>query len=152
MFADLFLLYCSDSQHFTYFNIAQRFRVASTPLGSTDVCFFSINCNWSLSFDNNVSLTSGVRAGAAHAHLYAARWLVLIIRVSPFPMLSSPVVRDGAREHAGSRESSLIRSFPSGGYDPSSLQGEGAPTSLRRITSWLDINQPAGVVNVRVIN
>eukprot|EP00080_Pristionchus_pacificus_P006994 PDM67014.1 ekl-4 [Pristionchus pacificus] len=42
-----------------------------------------------------------------------------------------------------------ISTLPDGGYDPSSLQGEGAPTSLRRITSWLDINQPAGVVNVR---
>ncbi|GMT02484.1 hypothetical protein PENTCL1PPCAC_24658, partial [Pristionchus entomophagus] len=42
-----------------------------------------------------------------------------------------------------------ISTLPDGGYDPSSLEGEGAPGSLRRITSWLDINQPAGIINPR---
>ncbi|GMT29331.1 hypothetical protein PFISCL1PPCAC_20628, partial [Pristionchus fissidentatus] len=42
-----------------------------------------------------------------------------------------------------------ISSLPDGGYDPSSLEGDGAPSSLRRLTSWLDINQPTGLMNPR---
>ncbi|GMR55743.1 hypothetical protein PMAYCL1PPCAC_25938 [Pristionchus mayeri] len=42
-----------------------------------------------------------------------------------------------------------VSTLPDDGYDASSLGGEGAPATLRRITSWLDINQPAGVVNIR---